>query len=137
MQMGHGNPATLRLLAVGVRPSISIDIVTSIGGDMFSCMRVLLAATRAVVNGKAIKQGRIVDPLPLTARDMLDFATLQGAQACGLAGKIGSLTPGKQADVVLVDTKASTCSRSTMRTAPWSRPPMPATSTRSSSGAAS
>ena len=106
LQMGHGFPATMKLLAVGVRPSLSIDIVTSIGGDMFSCMRALLTGTRAVVNGEALRQGRIVDPLPLTTRDVLEFATVQGARACGLAGKTGSLTPGLQADVILVDTNS-------------------------------
>lgn len=106
LQMGHGFLATLRLLAVGVRPSLSIDIVTSIGGDMFGCMRALMTGTRAVVNGEALAQGRIVDPLPLTTRDALEFATIQGARACGLGGKTGSLTPGKQADLILVDTNS-------------------------------
>lgn len=106
LQMGHGFPATLKLLEVGVRPSLSIDIVTSIGGDMFGAMRALLTGTRAVVNGEALRQGRIVDPLPLTTREVLEFATLQGARACGLEGRTGSLTPGKQADIVLVDTNS-------------------------------
>lgn len=106
LQMGHGFPATLKLLAVGVRPSLSIDIVTSIGGDMFGCMRALMTGTRAVVNGEALKQGRIVDPLPLATRDALEFATIQGARACGLERKTGSLTPGKQADIILIDTNS-------------------------------
>jgi hypothetical protein len=67
LQMGHGFLATLKLLQVGVRPSISIDIVTSIAGDMFGAMRTLLLGTRAVVNGEALTERRIVDPLPLTA----------------------------------------------------------------------
>lgn len=104
MQMGHGFPATLKLLAVGIRPSISIDIVTTIGGDMFAAMRALLAGTRSVVNQRAIEENRIVDPLPLMTRDVLEFATLRGAEASGLGHKTGSLTPGKQADIVLIDT---------------------------------
>jgi len=104
LQMGHGFLATLKLLGVGVRPSISIDIVTSIAGDMFGAMRALLAGTRAVVNDEALRQRRIVDRLPLTSRDVLEFATVQGARACGLDARIGSLTPGKEADIVLVDT---------------------------------
>ena len=104
LQMGHGFLATLKLIDVGVRPSISIDIVTSIAGDMFGAMRMLLAGTRAVVNDEAIRQRRIVDPLPLMSRDVLEFATVQGACACGLEAQTGSLTPGKEADIVLLDT---------------------------------
>jgi cytosine/adenosine deaminase-related metal-dependent hydrolase len=104
LQMGHGFLATLKLIEVGVRPSISIDIVTSIAGDMFGAMRMLLAGTRAVVNDEALRQRRIVDPLPLMSRDVLEFATVEGARACGLDAQTGSLTPGKEADIVLLDT---------------------------------
>lgn len=106
MQMGHGLPTALRFLEVGIRPSISIDVVTTVPGDMFSAMRALLAGTRLIVHQKALEQRVGVDPLPLTSRDVLEFATLQGARACGLDHKTGSLTPGKEADIVLVDTNA-------------------------------
>lgn len=106
MQMGHGWPATMRLLAVGVRPSLSVDIVTSIAGDMFGVMRALMTGTRAVVNGQALLDRRIVDPLPIATRDVLEFATIQGARAAGLDAKTGSLTPGKRADIVLIDTNS-------------------------------
>jgi cytosine/adenosine deaminase-related metal-dependent hydrolase len=106
MQMGHGWPATMRLLAVGVRPSLSVDIVTSIAGDLFGVMRALMTGTRAVVNAEALRRREIVDPLPITTRDVLEFATVQGARAAGLDGKTGSLTPGKQADIVLIDTNS-------------------------------
>lgn len=109
LHMGHGFPPTLKLLAVGVRPSISIDVVTTVPDDMFSAMRALLSATRAVVNDKALREGRIVDPLPLMATDVLEFATLRGAIACGLGHKIGSLSPGKEADIVLVNTNSLNC----------------------------
>ncbi|MDR3375247.1 MAG: amidohydrolase family protein [Ancalomicrobiaceae bacterium] len=104
MHMGHGFPATLKLIGVGIRPSISIDIVTTIGGDMFGAMRALLVGTRAVVNHAALQEKKLVDPLPLMTRDVLEFATLRGAEASGLGHKTGSLTPGKQADIVLIDT---------------------------------
>src|ERR1700722_13684641 len=55
LNMGHGNPATLGCLKHGLRPSISIDICTSVGGDMFTQIRVLMAATRGVVNAEALK----------------------------------------------------------------------------------
>ena len=42
----------------------------------------------------------------MSSRDVLEFATLQGAKACGLDHKTGSLTPGKEADIVLIDPNA-------------------------------
>jgi 5-methylthioadenosine/S-adenosylhomocysteine deaminase len=47
-----------------------------------------------------------VEPLPLSSREVLSFATNDGAKACGLDHKTGSLTPGKEADIVLIDTDA-------------------------------
>ncbi|HET7714789.1 MAG TPA: amidohydrolase family protein [Bauldia sp.] len=106
MQMGHGLPPALRMLDVGVRPSISTDVVTTVPADMFGAMRALLAGTRLLVHMKALQEKRMVEPLPLSSREVLEFATLQGARACGLDHKTGSLTPGKEADIVLIDTNA-------------------------------
>ena len=104
LNMGHGNPATLKFLKYGLRPSLSIDVCTSVGGDMFSQIRILMAASRGVVNAEALEARKLLDPVPLTARDMLDFATLSGARTCGLDHKVGSITPGKDADLVLLTT---------------------------------
>jgi 5-methylthioadenosine/S-adenosylhomocysteine deaminase len=104
MHMGHGLPPALKLLAAGIMPSISIDVVTTVPGDMFNAMRALIAGTRLIVNMKALEERKGVDPLPLTSRQVLEFATLQGAKACGLDHKTGSLTPGKEADIVLIST---------------------------------
>jgi cytosine/adenosine deaminase-related metal-dependent hydrolase len=106
MQMGHGLPPALRMLAVGIRPSISTDVVTTVPADMFGAMRALLAGTRLIVHMKALEEKRMVEPLPLSSRDALSFATIDGARACGLDHKTGTLTPGKEADIVLIDTNA-------------------------------
>lgn len=42
-------------------------------------------------------------PAPLTTRDVLRYATINGAKALRLDGKTGSLTPGKEADVIILD----------------------------------
>ena len=42
--------------------------------------------------------------MELTCRQVLEFATIEGARACGMDRKIGSLAPGKRADVILVRT---------------------------------
>lgn len=106
LNMGHGNPATLQCLKYGLRPSISIDVCTSVGSDMFTQIRILMAASRGVVNAEALRQNRLLDPVPLTVKDMLDFATLQGAKTANLDHVTGSLTPGKDADFIILDTNS-------------------------------
>jgi 5-methylthioadenosine/S-adenosylhomocysteine deaminase len=104
MHMGHGYPVVAKLLRGGVRPSLSIDVCTGIGGDMFAAMRATLAAQRALENEDHLDQGTDPERLELTTRDVLEFATIEGARASGLESKIGSITPGKEADVVLLRT---------------------------------
>ncbi len=87
LKMGFEPLITGRALAAGLRPSLSIDDCPSAAGDLFGAMRTALAAER----------GRI------TTRDVLGFATLDGARACGRADRAGSLTVGKAADLVLLD----------------------------------
>jgi cytosine/adenosine deaminase-related metal-dependent hydrolase len=106
MNMGHGPVATWGALKAGMRPTISIDVVTSIGSDMFGAMRVIMADARARANAVALSERKLLDPLPIMITDVLEFATLAGARACGLDHKIGSITPGKEADLVLIDTNA-------------------------------
>ena len=101
MLMGHGVPPTGRLVARGVRPSLSIDVVSSVPGDMFTQMRTALVQERIL----AFTETPDVAFAPtLTHRDVLEFATTVGAKACALDHKIGTLTPGKQADIILIRT---------------------------------
>jgi len=103
MQMGHGWPATGRLLQAGIRPSLSIDVCCSNGGHMFGTMRATIGTERGFDNQAARERGEAsVSEMELTCRDVLEFATIEGARALGLEGTIGSLTPGKRADVIVV-----------------------------------
>jgi cytosine/adenosine deaminase-related metal-dependent hydrolase len=104
MHMGHGRLATLRARDRGIPVSLSIDVCTSVGGDMFSALRAVLAGTRYLVNLSALDAGQAVDRLPVTAAEVLSFATQGGATAAWLGGRIGSITPGKAADVILIRT---------------------------------
>jgi 5-methylthioadenosine/S-adenosylhomocysteine deaminase len=107
LQMGHGWPATGRLLDVGVRPSLSIDVCASNGGSMFALMRTALGTQRGLDNSALDAAGLSLaggQPLKLTCKDVLEFATIEGARACGLAHEVGSLTPGKAADIILLRT---------------------------------
>jgi cytosine/adenosine deaminase-related metal-dependent hydrolase len=103
LAMGHGWPATGRLMKVGIRPSLSIDVCSLNGGHLFGTMRATIGTQRGFDNEAARAQGKAsVDEMQITCRDVLEFATIEGARACGLDHKIGSLTPGKRADVILV-----------------------------------
>lgn len=102
MQMGHGFPATGRLLAAGVRPSLSVDVVTSSGGNLFDEMRVALQTERARQNQAALDANEPVKQLELSASDVLEFVTLDAAHTCGLEDRVGTIAPGKQADLILL-----------------------------------
>jgi 5-methylthioadenosine/S-adenosylhomocysteine deaminase len=75
LQMGHGWPPANKPLEFGLRPSLSIDVVTTVPGDMFT-------------------------------RKTLELATINGAHVAGVEDRTGSLTPGKRADIVVIDATA-------------------------------
>jgi 5-methylthioadenosine/S-adenosylhomocysteine deaminase len=104
-QMGHGWPPTAKTLEYGLRPSFSIDVVTTVPGDMFTQMRAAFAADRARTNAIWWEKNEPAEGL-LTHRQMLEAATINGAFVAGLESRTGSLSPGKQADVVLLDATA-------------------------------
>jgi 5-methylthioadenosine/S-adenosylhomocysteine deaminase len=90
---GIGQPATSRLLSLGVSPSLSADTETAAPGDLFAVMRATLAAHRSQPG---------IDPMALTAEDVFAFATRDGAAAAGLTGRTGIIEAGYAADVILV-----------------------------------
>ncbi|MCU1575636.1 MAG: hypothetical protein JWP70_340 [Leifsonia sp.] len=102
MQMGHGYPATGRLIAAGIQPSLSVDVVSGVGGSIFAEMRGTLEAERGWQNHEALSRGEWTSELQLTTRDVVEMATIGGARALGLEKEIGSLTPGKQADIIML-----------------------------------
>ena len=103
MLMGHGPPPIGKLLARGVRTSLSVDVVSSVPGEMFTQMRTALAYDRIL---EFTDTPDVAFGPKLTHTDVLEFATIDGARAIMLDEKIGSLTPGKQADIVLLQTEA-------------------------------
>ncbi|WP_416296418.1 amidohydrolase family protein [Paenibacillus illinoisensis] len=104
MMMGHGNPATGYFLEHGGTPTLGVDVVTSTGGDMFSQMKFALQAERSRTNELLLAQGAMPGELSLQASQVLRFATSAGAQALGLERKTGSVTPGKEADLIMIRT---------------------------------
>jgi 5-methylthioadenosine/S-adenosylhomocysteine deaminase len=96
MMMGHGMPPIQKFLDRGLRPSLSVDVETNVPSDMFNQMRSVLALQRA----SASAQGKT----PMSAMDVLACATIDGARANGLDARVGSLTPGKKADLIMLRT---------------------------------
>jgi 5-methylthioadenosine/S-adenosylhomocysteine deaminase len=103
LQMGHGCPPTGASRRMELRPSLSIDVVTTVPGDMFTQMRAAFGNERYLVNSECWQQDVEVPETMLTAREVLQMATVHGAEGAGLADRTGTLTPGKQADVVVID----------------------------------
>lgn len=103
MLMGHGPPPTGRLLQRGIRPTLSVDVVSSVPGEMFTQMRTALVYDR--IGAFTDTPDEAFAPT-LTHREALEFATIDGARACGLDHKVGSVTPGKDADLVLIRANA-------------------------------
>jgi 5-methylthioadenosine/S-adenosylhomocysteine deaminase len=96
----YGDLPLDRLMSVGLRPSLSSDTETKGAGDLFTQMKLALSSYRAwVTNGHSRADGA---PTHLSLQRVLEFATIAGAEANGLGAKVGSLTPGKQADVILL-----------------------------------
>ena len=102
IQMGMGHPVIRRALEFGMRPSLSCDVVSSNSGDMFSQMRIGLQFERCMRNDTFNARNQMPDSLDLTVRDALSWGTANGAHAMGLEHRIGSLKPGKQADVIVI-----------------------------------
>jgi cytosine/adenosine deaminase-related metal-dependent hydrolase len=102
LQMGMGFPVFGRALARGMTPSLGCDIVSNNRGDLFTQMRLGLQAERARANQAALDELEMPAELALGVRDVLRFATLGGAEALGMDSEVGSIEPGKAADLMLV-----------------------------------
>ncbi|MEV0824477.1 amidohydrolase family protein [Nonomuraea rubra] len=95
MSLGLGYPTTGSLRAAGIPTGLSADTVVCSPGDMFSQMRTAHLLERGRPGGAG---------LGFTTRDALRMATIEGAQVVGLGDVVGSLRPGKQADLQLLRT---------------------------------
>lgn len=104
MIQGHGFPITGRLLKRGVRPTIGIDLESVLAGDLLSVARVALSMQRALDNAEQRKtNGTIPATTTIPVREALRWITREGARMLGRGHQIGSLTPGKLADLVIIN----------------------------------
>jgi len=103
--------------SLGMEPSLSSDVEVTMTADFFTQMRSAMTMQRMVVNQMILEQGTFTPPNQwptpapgtpplLNVRDVLRFATINGAKHLRLDGKTGSLTPGKEADIILLDATA-------------------------------
>jgi 5-methylthioadenosine/S-adenosylhomocysteine deaminase len=102
ISMGMGHPVFRQCVDNGIEPTLSCDIMSLNSGDMFSQMRLGLNFLRCMENDPYNVRHENPPSLTFTVRDALRWATQNGANACGLGSKVGSLTPGKKADVIVV-----------------------------------
>jgi cytosine/adenosine deaminase-related metal-dependent hydrolase len=113
MNMRHGMPPILKMESLKMEPSLSVDVECTLTADFFTQMRSCMNLQRALVNQMILDPGFATDdwwppqppdvPNPLTTRDVLRYGTINGAKALRLDGKTGSLTPGKEADIIILD----------------------------------
>lgn len=107
MTQGHGFPITGRLRALGAAPSLGVDLESVVAGDMMGVGRVALGMQRALDNAESRRTtGAIPATSTVRAREALSWITVEGARMLGRLDRIGTLSPGKQADITLVDARS-------------------------------
>ncbi len=104
---GQGYPPTWALRSHGIPVSLSMDTSVWWSADLFSAMRATLGADRAREHLEAHAKGETVTHCHLRAEQVVEWATRGGSRALGLDGLVGSLEPGKKADVVLIKNGSS------------------------------
>jgi cytosine/adenosine deaminase-related metal-dependent hydrolase len=103
MAQGHGHPITGRLRKLGSAPSLGVDLESVISGDMFTVARMALEHQRALDNAECrAATGGIPATSTIPAREALGWITIEGARMLGMQDRLGSLAPGKQADLVFI-----------------------------------
>jgi cytosine/adenosine deaminase-related metal-dependent hydrolase len=100
---GHGNPVTDKVVELGGTPSFGVDVESNVSGDLFSVLRFGIQLARGYVADAHPRPTRDLDTRYLTPT-ALEWGTIGNARAIGMDHRIGSLTPGKQADIILTRT---------------------------------
>jgi cytosine/adenosine deaminase-related metal-dependent hydrolase len=109
LQMGHGWAPAVTALEHNVPIGLSSDVATTASSDQFTQMHAIFASERARKHQEAWDanlDGLEASPGLISSRQVLSWATQGGAEVAGLADRVGSLTPGKKADVVIIDGSA-------------------------------
>lgn len=105
MHMRHGEPPIQKALDLGMSVSLSSDVECTMSADFFTQMRGLVTLQRMRANERALS-GDEDFPALMRCADAIRHATIEGARGLRLDHKTGSLTPGKEADIILLDAEA-------------------------------
>lgn len=103
MATGLGFPPMQKLIDRGIRPGLGVDSEATASGDLFAQMRAAISLQHAVLFDQKLA-GKAGVPRLLTTREVIRSATVDGARACGLDARVGSLEPGKAADLIVLRT---------------------------------
>ena len=103
MASGAGPPPIQQLIGRDIRPGLGVDDEWMAPGDMFAQMRETISLQHATMFERKLA-GKAGLPRLMTTRDVIRFATVDGARAAGLAGSAGSLAVGMHADVIVLRT---------------------------------
>ena len=109
MQMRHGMPPFQEALNHGILPSLSPDVDSNMTTDPFSLMRGAFCLQRALANDLSFPEsnpGGLPMPQLVTSRQVIEMATIAGAASNRILDKVGTLTPGKEADIVVLDARS-------------------------------
>jgi 5-methylthioadenosine/S-adenosylhomocysteine deaminase len=109
LQMGHGWAPAQKADKLGIPVGLSSDVATTTSTDQFTQMHAILSSERGRRHQVAWEEdldGNTGTPDLITARDALRWATIDGAKVAGIADRTGSITPGKKADLVIIDGSA-------------------------------
>lgn len=107
--MGGQYPLSGRCVRRGVATTLGVDIVSAVSADLLTQMRLAFQLERLLDGQMARMYGRDVvrteDMPTLTARQVVGLATIDAARTLGIDDRTGSLTPGKEADVLVLSTE--------------------------------
>lgn len=97
LRIGYGFPPVPEILTAGINVGLSVDTFPLSGNaDLFAVMKIFLNLANGMSKNEFI----------VTGKRILEIATIEGARSMGIDHLTGSLTPGKRADIIMVDTKA-------------------------------
>lgn len=102
LNMGMGRPVFAKCEEFGVKPTLSCDVVSLNSGDVATQARMGLAFKRWADTEHLNLAGNDVERVTTSALQALEWSTINGADACGLERITGSITVGKQADLMIV-----------------------------------
>ncbi|MDG2187759.1 MAG: amidohydrolase family protein [Hyphomicrobiales bacterium] len=105
LQMGFGNPLTKRLLDRNGVFGFGSDIESAMSGDMLNVIRFALQAVRHeyTLENYQINQSPPAE-MKVKTRQAFEWATIDAAKMLGIDDKVGSIVPGKKADLIMFKT---------------------------------